>query len=333
MVEGQKVVLLVASGMTGLLVGSFLNVCIFRLPRNCMSIVRPRSRCPKCLHFIVWYDNIPVLSWILLGGKCRFCKAPISPRYALIELLTGALYFYAGWRALYSTARPGVDEAVLFVVEAWFLGALIVCTFIDFDFRILPDEVTLSGIVIGLAASAAFPHANHLQGGLLSFLSSVLEFVHRSPIRADKLPRFLVEPHVASFINSLFGAALGWMSIYVVGLFGKILFRKKIERLGETVAMGFGDVKYMAMLGAVLGPKGVLLTLVLASLLGTVYGLGKLIVLRRMGYVAFGPFLSTGALTMLFWPRQVDRLIQLYMELMNSLSARVVAWFLSSSPR
>src|SRR5437762_2696149 len=101
MLESQRLILLVSSGVAGLLIGSFLNVCIFRLPRNCMSIVKPRSRCTKCLRFIPWYDNLPVVSWLLLGGKCRACKAPISPRYALVELLTGAVFLYAGWRALY----------------------------------------------------------------------------------------------------------------------------------------------------------------------------------------------------------------------------------------
>src|ERR1041385_2228505 len=103
MVEGQKVVLLVASGMTGLLIGSFLNVCIFRLPRNCMSIVKPRSRCPKCLNWIAWYDNLPVISWTVLGGKCRHCRNPIPVRYTLVEILTGALFLYSGWRALYAS--------------------------------------------------------------------------------------------------------------------------------------------------------------------------------------------------------------------------------------
>ncbi len=318
MSESQRLVLLVFSGAAGLLIGSFLNVCIFRLPRHCMSIVRPRSRCTKCLHPIVWYDNLPVLSWLLLGGKCRSCRAPISPRYALIELLTGALYFYAGWRALFGAKGPGFSEAVLFAFHAWFLGALIVCTFIDLDFRILPDEVTVSGIVIGVLVSAAFPALPHLHGSLLEFVGLVL-LVLGAP-RAPALPGFLENPHVTALLDSMFGAAVGWGAIWGVGVLGKWLFRKKIERLGETEAMGFGDVKYMAMLGAVLGWKGVLLTLMVACLFGTVFGIGKLIVLRRMGYVAFGPFLSGGALVLLFWESFVHRVIRGYMGRMDQFS-------------
>ena len=313
MPESQKLVLLVASGITGLLVGSFLNVCIFRLPRNCMSIVKPRSRCPRCLHLIVWYDNFPVLSWLLLGGKCRSCRTPISPRYALIELLTGALYLYAGWRSLY-VRPPDWREAVTFATLAWFLGALVVCTFIDLDFRILPDEVTIPGVVIGIVLSAVFPFL-HQAGRLPSFSFPVLSFG-----AGARLSSFLSHP----LAGSLLGAAIGWGTIYSIGVLGKWVFRKKIERLGETEAMGFGDVKYMAMLGAVLGWKGVLLALVLSCLYGSVFGIGKAILLRRMGYVPFGPFLSGGALTMVFWPGTVDRLIRAYMAWMNELTAALL---------
>src|SRR5262245_57061381 len=182
----QQTVLFIFSGLLGLVVGSFLNVCIFRLPRNCMSIVKPRSRCPKCLTWIAWYDNLPVVSWTLLGGKCRHCKNPISIRYTLVELLTGALFLYAGWRALYGVDAPGWQQGVQFALEAWFISALIVSTFIDLEFRILPDEITLSGVVIGLAASAAFPflHSNDLL---------------RSAIR---------EPHLASLTASALGAVV-----------------------------------------------------------------------------------------------------------------------------
>lgn len=292
MAESQLVVLFVFSGIFGLLIGSFLNVCIFRLPRNCMSIVKPRSRCPKCLNWIAWYDNLPVVSWAALGGKCRHCRNPISVRYTLVELMTGALFLYAGWRAIYGVSSPGWPQAVRFAVEAWFLSALIVSTFIDLEFRILPDEITLSGVVIGLAASAAFPF---LQAGL------------PSPIR---------EPHLASLTASALGAVVGGGSIYLVGVLGKLVFRKE--------AMGLGDVKYMAMVGAVLGWRGVLLTFVIACLWGSLFGIGKLIVTRRMGYVPFGPFLSVGALTMLFFASYVDLAIQAYL----AFNRRLVEAFL-----
>ena len=277
----QREVLLVFSGILGLLVGSFLNVCIFRLPRNCMSLVKPRSRCPKCLRWIAWYDNIPVASWLILGRKCRGCRAPISPRYALVELLTGALFLYAGYRQLYGAATPGFEQAVVFVTHAWFLSALIVSTFIDLDLRILPDEITISGVGIGLAASAFFP-----------FLQ---------PLPAT----FFRDPWLAGLFGSAVGALVGGGVIKVVGVLGELIFRKE--------AMGGGDVKYMAMVGAVLGWQGVLWTFMLACLLGSVFGIGKFVAVRRMGYVPFGPFLSGGALVMLLWPHWVKLGVQWYL--------------------
>ena len=302
MAENQRLVLLVFSGILGLNIGSFLNVCIFRLPRNCMSIVKPRSRCPKCLSWIAWFDNLPVVSWCVLGGKCRHCKSPISIRYTLVELLTGALFLVAGWRALYGAPAPGWPQAIDFAIEAWLLGAMIVCTFIDLEFRILPDEVTISGLIIGLAASAAFPFLHgamaHVPAGI-----SVARAFRWFP--GHGLPWPIGEPHLASVAASLTGALAGGSSIWLVGVLGKLVFRKD--------AMGFGDVKYMAMIGAVLGWWGVLLTFVIACLAGSIFGIGKFLAVRRMGYVPFGPFLSFGALAMLFWASQVDDALQAYL--------------------
>jgi len=206
----QQTLFFIFSGLFGLVVGSFLNVCIFRVPRNCMSIVAPRSRCPKCLNWIAWYDNFPVLSWCILGGKCRHCRNPISVRYTLVELLTGGLFLIAGWRALYGVAHPGWPQAVGFAVEAWLVSALIVCTFIDLEFRILPDEITLSGAAIGLVASAVFPF---LHGG------TGLEAVPGDIVRpfpwypGHGLPWDLREPHLASLAASAAGALAGGGSI------------------------------------------------------------------------------------------------------------------------
>ena len=303
MAENQLLVLWVFSGLFGLVVGSFLNVCIFRLPRNCMSIVKPRSRCPKCLNWIAWYDNFPVVSWTLLGGKCRYCKNPISIRYTLVELLTGALFLYAGRRALYGVHDPSWPQAVGFALECWLLGAMIVCTFIDLEFRILPDEITLSWVVIGLAASAAFPFLHGWSGSVASGGSIVVRAFHYLP--GHGLPFEIREPHVASLIAGALGAVAGGGSIWLVGVLGKLVFRKD--------AMGLGDVKYMAMIGSVLGWRGVLLTFVLACLTGSIFGIGKYAAVRKIGYVPFGPFLSLGALTMLFWSGLVDDALQAYL--------------------
>jgi leader peptidase (prepilin peptidase)/N-methyltransferase len=308
MSDSQRLVLFIFSGIFGLNIGSFLNVCIFRLPRNCMSIVKPRSRCPKCLNWIAWYDNLPVVSWCLLGGKCRHCRNPISIRYTLVELLTGALFLIPGHRAIYGVPSPGWPQAVEFAVEAWLLGALIVCTFVDLEFRIIPDEITYTGIVIGLAASAAFPF---LHGGMPDPFTAgpaAYRWDH-----GHELPWPIREPHVASLAASVAGALAGGGSIWLVGFFGKYVFRKQVAEAGEDAAMGLGDVKYMAMIGAVLGWRGVLFTFVIACLAGSIFGLGKYAAVRRMGYVPFGPFLSLGAFAMLFWPSVVNSALNAYL--------------------
>ncbi len=248
-----------------------------------MSPVRPRSRCPRCLAPIAWYDNIPVASWIALGGRCRRCRAPISPRYALVELLTGALFLHAGWRQLYGSSGAGPERAVRFAVEAAFLGAMIVCTFVDLEFRILPDEVTLPGLIVALGASGLFPFL-HEGGGF----------------------RAVGEPHLRGLAASALGALAGGGSIFAVGKFGELLFRKE--------AMGLGDVKYMAMAGALLGWKGVLLAFLLACVFGSIFGIGRYAVSRRLGYVPFGPFLSLGALVMLFWSPLVEGALRAYVD-------------------
>lgn len=302
MAETQRLILWIFSGVLGLNIGSFLNVCIFRLPRNCMSIVGPRSRCPRCLAWIAWYDNLPVLSWCLLGGKCRHCGNPISIRYTLVELLTGGLFLVAGHRALYGVPDPRWPQAVTFALDGWLLGAMIACTFIDLEFRILPDEITISGLVLGLAASAAFPFLHGPVGGVPEGVVLQRGF-HWDP--GHGLPWAIGNAHLASLAASAAGALAGGGSIWLVGVLGKLVFRKD--------AMGFGDVKYMAMIGSLLGWRGVLLTFVLACLAGSIFGLGKYAVVRRMGYVPFGPFLSVGALAMLFWSPLVDAALQSYL--------------------
>ena len=137
----------VVVALVGLSVGSFLNVVIYRLPRE-LSVVHPRSFCPSCRHGIAWYDNMPVVSYVILGGHCRHCRAPFSIRYALVELLTAGL-FVGLWCGFGGGLRLGVYWALA--------AALVASTFIDFDFRIIPDEITLTGIVVGLVISVAYP--------------------------------------------------------------------------------------------------------------------------------------------------------------------------------
>lgn len=235
----------------GLVIGSFLNVCIYRLPRD-LSIVRPRSSCPNCKNPVAWYDNVPVLSYLWLGRKCRHCKAPISWRYAAGELLAASLFliFYFRFQGNWGWMLIG-----------WFLSAaLIVCTFIDFDYFIIPDEISLPGIALGLLVHVVFPALTGHSG------------------------------HVAALVWSALGAVAGGGLLWLVAVIGRRLYGKDV--------MGMGDVKLMAMIGAFLGWKLVLLAIFMGSLAGSIVGI-CLVLSKKSGWqsrIPFGPYLSVGSL-------------------------------------
>jgi len=184
----------------GCIVGSFLNVCIHRMPAA-QSIISPPSHCPHCKYSIPWYLNIPLLTWLYLRGKCANCKAPISIRYFLVELLTGLLFL--GLWLVYGRQSP-----LLVLVYCIFVGGLIVATFIDFEHFIIPDEVTLGGIIVGFVCSALVPA------------------LHRSATA------------VQSLRDSFFGIVVGGGLIYLILRVGKLLFgRKKVQLPAETLVV------------------------------------------------------------------------------------------------
>ena len=227
----------------GLVFGSFLNVVIYRVPRR-LSVVKPRSACPNCGAAIRGYDNIPVLSWIILRGRCRDCAHPISARYAMVELLCGFLFVSA-----YFYVAP-IDTPV----QLWtliklcsFFFLLLGLIFIDFGHHLLPDALTLPGLLIGILFSLVVP-----VGGMPMFLTRKMFALHWS-LRA------------ISAFDSLAGAAIGALFIYAVG---EVYFRVR-----HVEGMGFGDVKLMGMVGAFLGPKLTLFTIFSGALLGTIFGL------------------------------------------------------------
>lgn len=230
--------LLVAyAALIGACVGSFLNVCIYRWPEG-LSVVRPRSRCPHCEIPIRWHDNLPIVGWLLLRGKCRSCGARISIQYPLIELTTASLWVAAvlrhgfGWQALSS---------------ALFFTLLLGIALTDARTYIIPDQFTWGGLVIGLVLSLA-------PGGI-------------SPLQ------------------SALGAVMGFAILWVIAVLGEVVFRKP--------AMGGGDIKMMAMVGAFLGYPGVLLTIFLGALFGSlIFGP---ISLKTGKLVPFGIFLALGA--------------------------------------
>ena len=231
----------------GAMVGSFLNVCIHRLPKE-ESIVAPRSRCPACQTPIRGVDNIPLVSFAFLRGRCRACGHPISWRYPLVEALTALLF-------VLTVSRFGVTLKSAFLLT--FLCGLVVVSFIDLDHQIIPNAITLPGIPLGLLA------------GLLV----------REPPLLDRL------------IGTLAGAGF----LYLMLFYGGVLYGQE--------AMGEGDLNLIALVGAFLGWKAVVVAILVACLVGSAAGLG-LMALKRLGrrqHIPFGPFLSLGAVVGLFW--------------------------------
>ncbi len=238
----------------GSVIGSFLNVCIYRMPRD-KSIVVPLSYCPVCNTPIKAWDNIPILSYIILGGKCRACKAGISFRYPLVELLNALLYVALIWRF-------GIGWHTLFYFA--FVSALMAITFIDLEFQIIPDSITLPGILVGLIAGSLVLPDPFLRWSLLGYKASVL------------------------------GAVSGFGLFYIVAVLSK-------------GGMGGGDIKMMAMVGAMTGWKSVLLTTFIGSLLGSIIGVSLMVFKgkSRKTKIPFGPFLAAGTVITLFYGQEI----------------------------
>lgn len=252
----------------GLVIGSFLNVCIIRIPQQ-KSIVMPASACAKCGVPIRPYDNIPVLSWLLLGRKCRACKANISGMYPLVELLAGLLVF--GCYMAFGLTAEALKWAI-------FSALVIVLVFTDLRERILPDVVNYTGFALGL---------------VLSFFT--LPTDGTALWVANRIFDFPPPPPVISFVDALLGAALGSGLLWLVS--------EAYFRLRGREGMGMGDVKMMLMVGAFLGAKRTLLTIFVGSLLGSILGLAFMAARRKdSNYeLPFGTFLGMAALLVVFF--------------------------------
>jgi len=231
----------------GLIVGSFSNVCIYRIPKS-ESIIFPASHCPKCRSKIKPVDNIPLLSFILLKGKCRNCKSKISLQYPIVELITGLIYLI-----IYLTYGLSVQTLIYIILSS----ALIIIAFIDLNEQIVPDIISLPGIVIGF---------------IISFFVSYI-----------------------SFINSALGVVVGGGIILIIGLAGSVIFKKE--------AMGGGDVKLAAMIGAFLGWRYIIISLFLGFFLGALAGIVLILskIKSREDVVPFGPFIVLGSFITLLW--------------------------------
>ncbi len=249
----------------GAIIGSFLNVCIYRIPAG-ISIVTPRSRCPHCETQIRWYHNIPIFSWLMLKGRCAYCGETVPVRYALVEALTGFLFALFFYRFGFHPMTP----VVLLLV-----AALVVITFIDLDHQIIPDVISLPGIPIGFLCSFLIPWV--------------------------------------SWQASLIGILLGGGSLLAIALGYELLTGKE--------GMGFGDVKLLAMLGALLGWTAIFPIIFIGSTLGTLVGVPLMLLKKADSKLAipFGPFLAAGALLHLFFIQYTDPLMRWYASMLQQL--------------
>lgn len=259
----------------GAIIGSFLNVCIYRIPME-LSVSRPRSHCFSCGKTIPWYHNIPVLTWFILRGKCSNCKAPISFRYPAIEALTAILFLAVfqmwGNPALFGLNPLSVPELIPFF---WlFVASTVVNVMIDIDHRILLDRISLGGTLFTFAVSTAFP------------------ILHGCTLWYDGL------------LTSFYGALAGFGIGFAIAFMG--------ERIFLQDAFGFGDVKWMMLFGAIFGWQGLLWILLMSSFIGLLMGAGVLLYNRIKGLadeqavaIPFGPALGTAALLWLFWSRVI----------------------------
>lgn len=249
----------------GACVASFLNVVIWRVPRG-ESIVMPASHCPKCGASIKWWQNIPILSWLCLRGKCANCKTAISPRYIIVETIGGALFLAA-------FIKLGPLSGLLTLLFWWiWIALMIVGSFIDFDHKLLPDFVTVGGMILGVAAGAVF---------------SILECLSSSFSLANFFPLWM----------SLSGLVFGFGLLWLVRFLGTKAFGRE--------AMGLGDVFLMGAVGALFGPVAVVATLILSSVFGSLAGIGLMLAAKirpgRFVEIPYGPYICLGCLSWMFF--------------------------------
>ncbi len=274
----------------GTVVGSFANVCIYRIPWQ-KSVIWPGSHCPSCLSAIASRDNVPILGWLFLRGRCRSCDAPISPRYPLIEALTGGLFlavFVADF-VYGARGRMELEDVLRVLYHLILLSLLLIATFIDYSYYILPDSLTVTGMVFGLGLGTLIPE------------------IRPAPSTAHTM--------TAGFLVGLTGFLVGGGVFWAIRILGSLRFGKE--------AMGFGDVTLMAMIGSFLGWQSILPILFCASFLGLGHSLYKLLIIiqkRLLGRkssagdheIPFGPYLSMAALLLMLgwpwlWSRHLDR--------------------------
>ena len=333
----------------GSMVGSFLNVCIYRMPLG-LSVVSPPSHCPHCKYSIPWFLNMPLITWIVLRGKCKNCSAPISARYFLVELLTGVMFLFAWW-------THGQNSPMLALIYSLVLAGMIAGTFIDFDHYIIPDEITIGGVVAGLSCSLFYPmlHAQNSIGSSLwqGLVGAGVGFgVVYAIVRLGKLMFGRQRVELPLDTKIIFSESAGHLPTGDIP-YGELFYRQSDEivieaktlelidrcyvnvkvrlspkrlRIGdeefdpETVhqmeavgaeitlpreAMGFGDVKFMAAIGAFLGWQATIFALFASSFIGATVGIIGMSLKGREKFarIPYGPYIAAAAAIWIFLPQ------------------------------
>lgn len=335
----------------GCMLGSFLNVCIHRMPLG-LSVVSPPSHCPHCKYSIPWFLNVPLLTWVMLRGKCRNCGAPISVRYFLVELLTGAV-FLACW------LRFGDVSAPTAIVYAFFIAGLIAATFIDFEHFIIPDEITIGGVVVGFLVSVLLPGmhgADSMAGGALQSLlgigvgwgivyailrvgkmlfgrqklslppdsrvvfgESAMHLPDQEVPYEDLFYRdsdtLIVKAQRVELIDRCFPACEVRLSKPTLKIGEEEFSPEQVpymeivsdEMVVPREAMGFGDVKFMAAIGAFLGWQATLFSLMASSMIGAFVGVALILARRRewSSRLPYGPYIALAAVIWMFGGKEI----------------------------
>lgn len=305
--------------MVGSFVGSFLNVVVYRLPRNCLSINKPkRSFCPSCKTQLKWKDNLPIIGWLLLRGKCRYCGTKYGIRYPAVELLTAVLFCFAAWRVLYSDGNLAGEWAawltLLHILAI--IGVLLPWALIDLDLTYIPDKLTLGPLLVFVPFAA---HADALQFGLTRSAQSFDLTDVSAAVPANQQYTHLWFNFSPIWLNSMISAVLtglaASLSLWLIGKAANVIFARRVREMGGE-AMGGADVKLMVLLGVMLGWPKLLAAFFVAIFVGAAIGTVQLLLKKGHG-TPFGPYLTLGALVAALGSSWIAALYRWYMDFLQ----------------
>ena len=294
---------LVLAFFLGSFVGSFLNVVVYRLPRNCLSINNPkRSFCPSCKTQLKWSDNLPIVGWAVLRGKCRYCGVRFGVRYPLVELLTATLFTLATWRVLISdgnvASQPLAWLTLLHTVLV--ISVLLPWALIDLDLRMIPDKLTLGPLIVFVPFAA---HVDAMKFGL--------------PGSVDPLIFHFGPAWLNGILSALTAGIAAYAGLWLIGKTANVIFAKRVQEMGGE-AMGGGDIKLMLLMGVMLGWPKLVAAFFIAIFAGAIIGVFQ-IILRKGPGTPFGPYLALGAITAALGTKWLVALYDWYMSFLQSL--------------